>query len=1000
MHFPSREEVGLIAFAALIATFSSGVVRGQVNTASVTGTVTDPSGAAIPNAKIEARNELTNVQTVASSNNQGRFDLPYLPIGTYDVAVSGSGFQTLTQNGIELTAGQVLDLKLTLTVGKIQQTVEVSTQASALSYETVDQHSVVDERGVSNLPLAKLDWTGLLVASNGVSQAGNSGVSINGLPPASFKLTVDGTSASSDPELPSVGFYQGFNQINTVNSDAIAEVSVTKGITPASVSGSMSGNINIITKSGSNASHGTLLEFNSLNDYNARNQFLTTNPRSTSNQFGASLGGPILKNKLFFFVNYQGIRVSAFDALSGTVPTPLFDSQALAAQPRYASELALFPLPNTSYSSTATTATWNGARALVQNDNNAVGRIDYYINASNWITLRYNDSHPYKDSPRVIAEDPRISSGISDSFNLGYTHSSLGWTETSRIGYIRTDIARLDLLYSYGFDELKVSGLDTQGGEDFQIRGGTYTAEQTVSTVRGRHSLEFGAIYLRLRTGRHDDTTTTFSYSNNTDFFNNVPNQIQINFPLEPFSLHMDQFGGFVQDNFRATSNLTINMGLRYDYWTVPKESDNRLYNRNPGPLGLGTGSLRSPDSLYNADVPNFAPRLGLAWSPRGDRKTVLRAGSGLFFNPHTIFGGPVDDVLDNPAVPFRLTLAKSQAAAENLIYPVNKTALMNQLIAAGAPTATTSISSNFPNPYSIQWYAGVQRQLPFGLVLDTAYVGNRGLHINMTRTINLPDRLTGVVPDPAFGSFRYYDTSDSSWYDSWQTSLLKTFSHGLNFGLNYNWAHNIAYGDADLQIETVPQDNNNIRAERGPTPFDIRQSFRANFLYMPEILKWTGLHNRAAKTLIDGWQFTGILVANTGAPVNITNGNSANSTDRPDLTTSVDSTYDNYQSTLVYLNKAAFTAVPISSLSGLQIRPGDLGRYALRAPGVWNLDFSAAKNFAINERYRLQLRGDAFNSLNHTNLGGLVTDTSKSTFGRLTSATSRTVQIGAKLLF
>ncbi len=166
-------------------------------------------------------------------------------------------------------------------------------------------------------------------------------------------MTVDGTSGSLNPELPSVGFYQGFNQINTVNSDAIAEVSITKGITPASVSGTMSGNVNIITKSGSNAFHGTLLEFNSLSDYNARNQFLTTKQRSTSNQYGGSLGGPILKNKLFFFVNYQGIRVSAFDALNGTVPTPLFDKEAIAAQPKYASEMALFPLPNTSYSAAA-----------------------------------------------------------------------------------------------------------------------------------------------------------------------------------------------------------------------------------------------------------------------------------------------------------------------------------------------------------------------------------------------------------------------------------------------------------------------------------------------------------------------------------------------------------------------------------------------------------------------------------------------------------------------
>jgi hypothetical protein len=255
-----------------------------------------------------------------------------------------------------------------------------------------------------------------------------------------------------------------------------------------------------------------------------------------------------------------------------------------------------------------------------------------------------------------------------------------------------------------------------------------------------------------------------------------------------------------------------------------------------------------------------------------------------------------------------------------------------------------------------------VQRQLPFGLVLDTAYVGNRALHLNLTRNANIPNRITGVIPDPAFGSFLFYDDSDASWYDAWQTSLIKSFRHGLNFAVNYNWAHNISYGDADLQIETVPQDPDNIRAERGPTPFDIRQSLRANFIYMPEILKWTGWHNRLAKTSLDGWQFTGILVANSGALANVIYGSSANSTDRPDLKAGVAQVFDNFSNTLVYLNKAAFTLVPLSSLSGMEVHPGDLGRYALRAPGNCNLDFSMGRTFMLTERYRLQLRGDAFN--------------------------------------
>src|SRR5581483_11910007 len=689
----------------------------------------------------------------------------------------------------------------------------------------------------------------------------------------------------------------------------------------------------------------------------------------------------ILHDKLFFFVNYQAVRLSSFAALNGVVPTPLFVAQSVAAQPRFAYQFTFFPTPNTAYAPTALTATWLGAGTQRASDDNAAGRIDYYLDARNWLTLRYTDSHPMKIAPRVIAADPRISTGLSDSYNLQYTHGASRWTAATRIAYTRPDLARVDQLYNFGLDEIKVNGIDTQGGENYQIRGATFSAEENISMTRGRHTLEFGGIIQRLNDGRIDDTTTTFSYSNTTDFFANIPNQIQINFPLTIFQIHMYQFGGFVQDNFRVTPNLTINAGLRYDYWTVPKERDGRLFTRETGPLGVGTGPFRPPSAIYNSSWPNFGPRIGLAWTLGSDRKTVIRTGAGMFFNPHTLYAGVIDDILDNPNVPFRLTLSRAQALSQGLTYPLDKAAIQKQLETNGTPIATTSISRNFPNPYSIQWMLGVQRELPFGMVLDTAYVGNRAVHISIDRTANLPDRLTGAVPAPQFGSYRYYDGSDASWYDGWQTSLTKRFSQGLLFGVFYTWAHNTSYGDADLQLVNTPQDFNNIRADKGPTPFDIRHSFKTNFVYSPRIMQWTGWNSHAARLLADGWQISGILAANTGLPANVTNGSSANSVDRPDAS-GIDPILSNRNGTLQYLNPAAFIQVPIATASGEQVRPGNLGRYAIRLPGVLNLDLSAAKSFAVTERIALQLRGDAFNSINHTNLGGLSTNISSSNFG------------------
>jgi hypothetical protein len=268
-----------------------------------------------------------------------------------------------------------------------------------------------------------------------------------------------------------------------------------------------------------------------------------------------------------------------------------------------------------------------------------------------------------------------------------------------------------------------------------------------------------------------------------------------------------------------------------------------------------------------------------------------------------------------------------------------------------------------------------------------------------MVRTQNYPNRLTGIAPFPAFGTFRYYDGSDSSTYHSLQISLKKRYSHGLTAGVYYTWASNLSYGDADLLLQAVPQDNNNIRADHGPTPYDVRQTLNATLVYELPLTRALGLNGRASKLILDGWQVSAISVFQTGLPVNITDTRSSYANSRPDVN-GVNTYLDNSQSTLQLLNPAAFVGVPIASVSGAQIRPGNLGRYALRAPGIINFDASAAKNFYITERVRVQFRADAFDVFNHRNLGGLGNRINLATFGRLTTSSSRTVQLEARLVF
>ena len=283
----------LLSCAAFV--FACGVNFAQINTAAIYGTVTDQAAGIIPNAHIQVKNELTNVAASTTSNSRGDFTFNFLPIGNYDVSVEATGFQRQIRNDVELSAGQTLHIDVQLRLGNIQESITVSGSAPLLNLDGSEQHSVLDSSDVHELPLPKLDWTSLLQLGNGFQKTGgNGGAAINGLAPSGLNLTVDGTNASSNSESTSLSFYGNFNVINTINSEAIAEVSTTKGIAPASVAGSMSGNINIITKSGTNQFHGSLFEVNSLSGYNARNQFLSAKPRSTFNEFGGSLGGRIL----------------------------------------------------------------------------------------------------------------------------------------------------------------------------------------------------------------------------------------------------------------------------------------------------------------------------------------------------------------------------------------------------------------------------------------------------------------------------------------------------------------------------------------------------------------------------------------------------------------------------------------------------------------------------------------------------------------------------------
>ncbi|MGB7191730.1 MAG: TonB-dependent receptor, partial [Acidobacteriaceae bacterium] len=783
----TRQICTLSVCAALILITAAAL--GQANTGTISGTVSDPSAAAIPGAQITATNIDTGQSRETISNGSGYFTFALMQIGHYQVKIEAQGFKSITRNDLTLLAGKEISLPLKLQVGAVSQTVTISGAPPALNTTNPAQVAAISGASIHQLPLANQDWTNIVTLGNGVSTGGSGGATMNGLPPASMNLTVDGTNATPDPEVPALGQYGGFDTIHIINFPAIAQITVTKGVAPASAGVGMEGNINVITKSGTNQFHGSLFELNGNAAYDAQDEFEDSKTPYNFNEYGGSIGGPILKNRLFFFGSYEGVKDHQFSRQSSHVLTPEFMEKVAAEAPEYLPILQLFPAPNEPYEPGASTGRYSAPRPEIHTDGNGVARLDYYLNSTNHVYLRYTRARPYQLHPDIIPVEDREYLSHNDLINAQYTHSGTFWTASTRFGYNRLVLQRLDLGYLAGLPDISVDNFGTNGAENFNILGKIYTLQEDVTIQRGNHTIAFGGIFQRNGDGRIDDSTTEYDYSSESDFFNNIPSKVEVNFALSKFWIHTYQIGGYIQDDYRITPNLTLNAGIRYDYFTVPKEKDGRFFTRNASPLGPGTGSLRPPNQLYKSDWKNFAPRLGFAWKTGHNGSTVVHSGFGVFFTPLTIRGGPIDDVLDSPYVPFRLTLDRAQTLEMGLNYPIDKVALQQKLIDEQNPVITSALDNNLRNPYSMQWTLDVQHELKGGFVVDVGYIGTRGLRLLFPETTNLPDRLTGISPAPQFGEFRYYVGQDFSNYNALQTSVQRQFQNGLNIVVNYTWA-------------------------------------------------------------------------------------------------------------------------------------------------------------------------------------------------------------------
>jgi hypothetical protein len=996
---------GSIFLCVLLLLTTSGY--GQVTTATIFGTVLDPSGSAVPGAVVTVASEATGTVKTGKTDERGAFTITFVPIGTYTVSIEKDGFNKYQEAGLQLTSGQSANLSFSLTVGSVSQTVDVSAERSLVDATSAQQNTTISSLLSAELPVQGRDFSNLVNLSTGVLAGSTESlgtgtgtsygvkVAFNGLPPTSFKFTVDGTDASGDPASASLSSYQNSNVIRGVSLEAIQEVQVAKNIFSAEISGTMSGNVNIVTKGGTNNFHGSAFELYRAGGLNAYDPFVQAKAPQVLNQFGVSGGGPIIRNKLFFFGVFEGYRQKLASTVSGNVPTPSLRDAAVAAVPAYKPYFDAIPLPNQSFNPSAATGLFIGQNPASANDNHVTVRGDWNLTNNQFLNVRFTRSEPLRTVASVSASDPRTWQSYLTYVTANYSLAKVNWSSQVRFGYAGQNGTRFDQFFVNNILLANGPGFVGFNDEQQNDQGGLYNLEDVTAKELGRHSLKFGGIFQRRRVGFSNPQQPSFSFLTTAALLSDTPDTATFVLGSAPSQTTRQYFGAFIQDDFRLTSNLMVNMGVRYDYWTIPQERDNRYFNRE-GPFG----ALRPPDSVINPDRNNFSPRIGIAWSVDSAKKTVVKIGSGFFISEvpiRYVFQNVL--VADNATLPYRIAFSRADALKFGIKYPYQNADVRG--FAVGGPITGGAVGPNYPNPYSAQWTLSVSRQLTNTMALEIGYVGNRGVKIDKIWNLNRVDRVTGIRPNPAFSGFQYADTSDSSYYEALQIALRKRFASGLQFDLNHTYSKSMAYGFGDLEDATGDrtQDNNNLKVEKSRTPFDASQRFTADFLYELPLTKWWNTTGRARKLLLDGWQASGIFTAQIGLPVEIVQPSVF--AQRPDYVTGQAPILDNYRDTLQYLNTGAFKAVPLIAASGAGARPGTLGRFAIRAPGFWNIDGAVSKNLYVTERMRAQLRVDMFNALNHVNYTGLILNPTAGNFGRLTGDKGpRTLQLSARFTF
>ncbi len=1035
----------------------------QVAGGTILGVVRDTSGASIAGAKVAIQNMATGIITTVTTNEYGLYRAPNLMPGPYQVTVSASGFATLLEKDLTLEVGAELGVNLQLRVGGVNDRVEVSGEVSDVATSNSTVSAVVNERTVQELPLNARDWTllanlepgvanvrmvGLNANPGRVNRGWGSQLTIGGNRPQQNNYRMNGVSMN-DYANGAPGSVLG----GDLGVDAIQEFSVVTSNAQAEYGRSSGGIINAITRSGTNTFHGSIYEFLRNSVLDARNVFDILNgqpikPPFKRNQFGATAGGPIWKDKTFFFADYEGLRQSLGNTQKAVVFSPaarngnLANGTTVTVDPNVKPYLAFYPLPN----------------GTISGDRGNFIVVNTQVAIENFFTTRFDNKFSDADSLNatyMFDDSNTRAPDLLHTILLGTisrrqlatveeTHMIRpNFLDTSRFGFSRVVALApktLGTLNPIAADPLlgfvpgrnvggiSISGLTLyQGGlgavGEYDFHFNSFQFYNDAFLTQGIHSLKFGAAVERIQANQIGRSLPSgqYAFSSIQNFLTNQPRSFSSALPgtITPRDLRQLVFGAYVEDDIRLRSYLTLNLGLRYEMASVPTETANRLTNLHNI---TDTQPILGSPYFSNPTKRNFDPRIGFSWAPFHNAKTAVRGAFGFY------------DVLPL-TYQFQLVSILSAPFFESGLTSLTPGTFPKGAIGLLGPNTLRYVTIQ-PNPqrnYVMQRNLNVEQEIMKDLTLFVGYVGSHAVHQPFRvddANIVLPTTLapqgylwptpvgSGTKVNPNLGQISLLSWVGSSYYDSLQIHVSKRMSHGLQVGGSYTWSKNIDTGSSTLAGNAFGNSISSLfyfdaRLRRSLSDFDIRHNLVINYIW--QIPTWRSISG-TARSVLGGWQLGGIYQASSGLPFT-----PLIAGDPLGMKSSGEDTYSfpdripgpgcgaavNPRNADHYIKTECFVAPnPLTRL-------GNSGRNSLIGPGLSNLDFSLVKNTRIprvSETSNVQFRFEAFNILNRVNLAPPISNSSLfdasgnpiSTAGQVdqTATTSRQLQFGLKLIW